>query len=198
MTTSKFDDNGRICNACKTYFAWDNFYSKSKNGSLSQQYHSRCKSCHSEAMSAYNASRVPSEEAKAKKNASIKLWKAKNREKVLSHKQAYRDRHSKKIAESTRQWKRNNHEKWSLNKELRATRAKQARVSWNQELTQLVMIEAIDVRKRREKITGIKWHIDHIIPLKGDLVCGLHVWNNIAVIPAVTNISKSNRFDLDC
>ena len=42
------------------------------------------------------------------------------------------------------------------------------------------------------KLTGIEWHVDHIIPLKGDVVCGLHVWNNFAVIPKVDNLRKGN------
>ena len=40
-------------------------------------------------------------------------------------------------------------------------------------------------------------HIDHIIPLRGDLVCGLHVENNMREIPAYDNILKSNYFDID-
>lgn len=40
-------------------------------------------------------------------------------------------------------------------------------------------------------------HIDHIIPLKGDLVSGLHVSENLQYLSPEDNIRKSNSFDLD-
>ncbi len=44
-----------------------------------------------------------------------------------------------------------------------------------------------------DKNTGIKHHVDHVIPLRGKLVSGLHVHYNLQVIPARDNMAKGNR-----
>ena len=48
--------------------------------------------------------------------------------------------------------------------------------------------------KRLYLETGIIHHVDHIIPLCGKIVSGLHVENNLRVIPASENLKKSNTF----
>jgi hypothetical protein len=52
-----------------------------------------------------------------------------------------------------------------------------------------------DQARALSKETGIKHHVDHIIPLKSKIVCGLHVPQNLVVITATDNLRKGNRFD---
>ena len=46
------------------------------------------------------------------------------------------------------------------------------------------------------KLTGVEHHVDHVIPLQGKLVSGLHVHQNLQVLVASQNCRKGNRFDV--
>jgi excisionase family DNA binding protein len=55
----------------------------------------------------------------------------------------------------------------------------------------LAAIDAIYARRRRETLrTGIPHHVDHIVPIDGRTVSGLHVHGNLRVIPARDNVRR--------
>ena len=58
-----------------------------------------------------------------------------------------------------------------------------------------ILIEEIySEAKNLTKITGVPHEVDHIIPLRGELVCGLHVETNLRIITRDENKAKDNLF----
>ena len=53
--------------------------------------------------------------------------------------------------------------------------------------------EAYGLAQLRSRTFGFSWHVDHVYPLQGKVVSGLHVPYNVQVIPGVENVRKANR-----
>lgn len=52
--------------------------------------------------------------------------------------------------------------------------------------------EIYDLAARRTKLLGKKYVVDHIVPLKSNIVCGLHCEGNLQVITDSQNCRKGN------
>ena len=66
---------------------------------------------------------------------------------------------------------------------------------WLTESDLLAMKCIYQVAAMRNVNSDIRWSVDHIIPLNGKTVCGLHVPSNLQVIPLSENLSKRNKYE---
>jgi hypothetical protein len=57
-----------------------------------------------------------------------------------------------------------------------------------------LMREIYRVRATLSRQTGVRYSVDHVVPVNHPLVCGLHVHNNLEVLPLDVNVRKSNNW----
>lgn len=190
----------KVCATCEQDLPIEMFSMKTSKTGLRQN---SCKKCSAD----YAAALREAEPEKQRAAVMAAHWKYRDvrlekqrrryketREEVNQERRARRPELKDSLNLANKLWRQANPE---LVKALDATKRANRRrgaVSWDKELTDLVVLEAADLVAKRASSLGGDWHIDHAIPLQGKNVCGLHVWNNLAVVPAAFNLSKGNKF----
>lgn len=126
-----------------------------------------------------------------KARAAKKVWAKNNTEKDRAAKKAYQEFNKDKVAAANKAWRQANPDKRNAIAARHRSSKLQATPAW---ANSFFIGEAYSLAALRTKTLGFQWHVDHIVPLRSKLVCGLHVEHNLRVIPAHENRSKSNRF----
>lgn len=67
------------------------------------------------------------------------------------------------------------------------------RVSATPKWADLEMIAKIYAYAKHLDCSGVKHHVDHIVPLQGKTVCGLHAENNLRVVVDIVNLRKNAK-----
>lgn len=80
---------------------------------------------------------------------------------------------------------------------LRAERKRRQAPAWLTDLDREHFKLIYEAASALSKEFGVLMHVDHIVPLRGENVSGLHVPWNLQVIPARENHEKSNRFNFE-
>lgn len=122
-------------------------------------------------------------------------WKEKNPTRAKEYYEAKKldETYKQKQKENTIRYRKNNPGWMAAQCAKRRAKQLQATAGWDTELTEFLSEEAHHLRGLRDASTGIIWNVDHIVPLQGKEVRGLHVWNNLQVIPKRLNVQKLNR-----
>lgn len=142
-------------------------------------------------------------------------WQSANWDKVLATAKKYRDRNEKteeqkdKINEQCKAWKQNNSSRRKAtdrayhqskqgdleylakrrhHEALRRARKLQATPKWLSK----AQLEEIKVIYHN---CPVGYHVDHIMPLKGQILSGLHVPWNLQYLPGIVNKIKSNKVE---
>jgi hypothetical protein len=153
------------------------------------QYSNICRECHNLSTKKYY------HENSKTRGTYNKSWREVNKDHVKAKSKSYYASNKEQINLYTKVWRQYNQDRVRNYSASRRALKKQAFPKW---LTtdQLKEIEYFYIHARDcEIISGQKYHVDHIVPLKGENVCGLHVPWNLQLLPSDINLSKHNKYD---
>ena len=161
--------SSKCCSVCEEVKALEDF---GTNNALSDGKMSSCLQC---------------------SNARARKWRADNPEvatAVMRRSEARRDR-AKANARKREWYKRESSRVLTKNAEYRARKLNATPPYADQDAISFVYHAAQVIKDTY----GTDWHVDHIVPLQGENVCGLHVANNLQLLTPSQNLSKSNKFE---
>ena len=113
-----------------------------------------------------------------------------NRDAVIARAQA-RPVEEKRAYRNT--WKENNQEQVLADNKVRRRKHRQATPPWISRKQKSDMRALYQAAIYMTKTTGEQYVVDHIVPLRSEVVCGLHVPWNLRVITREENLRKSNQ-----
>lgn len=180
----------KACGGCATALPLSQFY---KDANKPDGLRKKCKACTNAGHRAYvgrNQHRV-AEYKKSWYAPRAHEMRQKSRSRYYSNREyhiagasEWAASNVEKVRRIKAEWKRRNPEYVTADAAKRRAIKLQAIPSWANENAILAIYEAA----RANSLS-----VDHIVPLRSPLVCGLHCEANLQLLPLVDNISKNNR-----
>lgn len=155
----------KICSKCKEEKLFSEF---GKDKAQKDGYKFHCRICRK------NYSRINRTEI----SKYGKGWRESNKNKILEYHKDYRVLNKHKVN--------------ALTAKRRATKL-QATPQWLTKEEFIEIEELYQIAQAFKLYTGQEYHVDHIVPLQGENVCGLHVPWNLQILEASENLSKHNK-----
>lgn len=161
----------RTCRRCGETKDESQFYAvKARPGS----FYSRCRTCN---------------------NQIVAQWERDNKERKAARTAEYRAKPEarKRAVEVTIAYHKRNPHKKQAQTVARRLAKEQRTPKWLTAEHKAQMAEVYNLARECRILTGDAYHVDHVVPLNGEFVSGLHVPWNLQVLPSDVNIAKSNR-----
>lgn len=158
----------KACSSCRTFKSFDEFYKEKArpDGRMSQ-----CIACN---------------------KASRQAYREANRDKERARNRDYGKRNAHVVRARVKRWRKENPGKARALRRMREAQKINACPPWARKGSVRKQMQAHYLHAEwLEKTTGISFHVDHIVPMQSDFVCGLHVPANLIAMSAEDNTSKN-------
>jgi hypothetical protein len=175
----------------------------SKNKSCKDGLQSRCKTCNSIDTKAFEKAnpdkkkerdRVYRKNNKEKRRAYNIEWEKNNPEYRKTYEAEWNKNNPEKLKAKDAKWAKANPAKRAAKQMRRQAKKLKATPSWLTEEHHGQILEFYELAQELQWLSEEPLQVDHIIPLQGENVSGLHVPWNLQILPKSMNISKGNRF----
>ena len=120
-----------------------------------------------------------------------------NKQKYIEKAKNWKDENKDRRAEISNKHKKNNRAYYTADTAKYRADKDQRTPNWLTEFDLLHIKCLYQVAAMRTRESGEPWHVDHIIPLRGKLVSGLHTPANMRVIRGEENERKNNFYVID-
>ena len=183
------------CRRCNIERPKSDFYLYARNKDGLDSY---CKICRKDKWVNYRNEvyepkrKLAVEKRKQEKQKIRELTKEAKLEARRQKKREYQAQYRQRNPTAYKQWVDSNRGYYNSVKRLRKHGIRNATPKWA-DLDKINNIYSLAVEMN--KMGTERWHVDHEIPLNGKTVCGLHVHENLRIIPAKENLRKSNRLN---
>jgi hypothetical protein len=164
----------KTCLTCKSQKPVDQFYKQAARGLHGVR--GTCKECD---------------------NKKKKTYRETNKDVVLVMKKANYEVNKGRHLAQKREYRQANKGKINALVALRKKRIKARTPNWLTKFDKLKISCVYSVAAMLTKENKETWHVDHIYPIQGKLVSGLHVPLNLQVMRGFENIKKKNKFEVN-
>ena len=165
-----------------------------------------CKHGHTAKRRTVNGACTACEDGKNKE--AIKEWRTNNPEKNKERRKAHVEKYKERLEASpeyrkenrgqirlnSKKWREANKGKKNVDTAKRRAAKIQRMPKWLTEDEKERISCYYQLAAMRTRESEHSWHVDHIVPLQGKNVSGLHSPWNLKVIPAQENMNKGNRY----
>lgn len=170
------------CNRCGIEKSTLDFYKRNNRKSGIQSY---CKECQNKRFKIYSKNHNRKEYHKRYREDNKDLLKIKHKEYIINNKE--------KVSKWNKDWIKNNPDIRAEHYRRKFLKKKNSVPVWFSTKDKLYISWLYSVQRVVKRTSNLKLHIDHIVPLNGKTVCGLHYFNNLRLITEKENMSKYNK-----
>lgn len=131
-------------------------------------------------------------------------WRLKNQDRLVSYRKENRTRDTEqarkwrfdnpdRVVVANKKWRQSHPDKVNLRIAKRNAAKLQRTPEWLTPVD-LFEMECVYTYCSALRKIGLNYHVDHIVPLRGKIVSGLHVPSNLQVITGTENVRKGNSY----